>query len=134
MKDTIAALHAINPNTDSEWEYKLSQYVGIETVGSRHLGILASATILGLRAAERAAKVIERAATGPQAVDAYIAPIGTKVANIPATITFTKEFEGNYGPTTIVKFATEQGNAVWFASGSHPEFEAGQSVNPLRHR
>lgn len=123
---TIEALNSLNPRND--WEYKLADYSNVATVTARHIGILASATILGLRSQEREQKAVaakvERAASG--AVDAYIGTVGAKVEVERAVVTFVREFEGNYGLTTLVKFDTEQGAVQWWKSGS-ADFEAGQT-------
>jgi uncharacterized protein (DUF2147 family) len=123
---TIEALNALNPR--NEWEYKLADYAKVATVTARHIGILASATILGLRAQEREQKAtaekVTRAASG--AVDAYIGTVGAKVSVERAVVTFVREFEGNYGITTLVKFDTEQGAVQWWKSG-YADFEAGQT-------
>jgi hypothetical protein len=125
---TIDALNSLNPS--NEWEYKLVEYAKLARVGARHFGILASATILGLRAQEREQKAIaEKAAREASgAVDAYIGQVGQRVTVAGATVSFVREFEGSYGVTTLLKFDTPEGAVQWWQTGGKRGWEAGQTV------
>ena len=120
FNNTIEALANLKPN--NEWEYKLDEFRSrnIAQVGPRHVGILASATILGLRLEERKAKAVAK----PESK--HIGTVGSKVT-VEATVTFTREFDGSYGPTTLVKFSTADGDVQWWQSGSHT-WEIGSTV------
>ena len=83
VANTIAALDNLKPNND--WEYKLAEYAKIERVGARHIGILASSVILGLRLEERKAK----AAAKPESK--HIGSIGERVT-VEATLMFSRNF------------------------------------------
>lgn len=118
--NTRDALANLKPNND--WEYKLAEYQNIAQVGSRHLGILASATILGLRLEERKAKAAARPESAHQGV------VGQKLT-LSATVMFTRFFDNAYGGTTLVKFSTEGGDVQWWQSGVHEdEWTIGQTV------
>lgn len=129
---TMDALAGLANRADmSDWEWKLNDYSRIANVGRRHFGVLASATILGLRAIEReqqaAARKVESVVSGR--ADAYVAAIGERVTIDAATVEFVREFEGTYGVTVLVKFATPQGDVTWWQSnGSASSWTAGETV------
>lgn len=105
-KDALANLKPSN-----EWEDKLASYANIAQVGARHVGTLVSSVILGMRLEERKAK----AAARPES--RHFGTVGQRVT-VEATVLFTKEFDGNYGTTTLIKFSTPDGDAQWWRSGA----------------
>lgn len=117
--NTIEALNSLNPS--NEWEYKLADYRNIATVTMRHVGILASATILALRTEERAAK---RAAAP---ASTHYGTIGQRVT-LTAEVTFMREFDSAYGTKTLVKFRTEGANLMWWATSWLGELKVGDTV------
>ena len=107
---TISELASLRPS--NEWEYKLADYANIATVGARHLGILASALILALRTEERK----QKAAAKPESH--HIGSIGERLT-LTVQVNFVREFDGNYGTTTLLKGTTPEGNAVqWWRTGA----------------
>lgn len=91
----------------------------------RHIGYVVSAIPAKMR---HDSQMLERKS---QPVSTHVGTVGERVfKNDPtaATLIFAKYMSGNYGPTTLMKFRTENGNIMtWFASGSY-DVEAGDAL------
>jgi hypothetical protein len=109
---TMEELAKVDPN-NGEWNYNLSILRDAKRVTGRHIGILASAVILGLRRIESPERQERPVATryGHQ---------GEKVSLVLRVVR-TNEFYGDYGKTTILTMTDDAGHDfTWFATGSHP--------------
>jgi hypothetical protein len=105
----------------SDWMYNVTTCIDAENIGSRQVGVVASAVILGLRAIEddMNARRDEIAADKPS--NEFIGNVGEKVS-IPVTILDSRFFDSNYGGSYLITMADEHGNSIkWFASKNIPE-------------
>jgi hypothetical protein len=110
---TLAALPTLDLSGD--WAYNLTTTMKAERVEMRHVGIIASAVVLGLRA-------IEDAATGNGGE--YIAPVGEKVT-VTGTMNDFRRIDGAYGTSYLITLADDNGNIVkWFASNPGTSMQA----------
>jgi hypothetical protein len=111
---TMNALPTLNTNGD--WAYNLMTCMNAANIGSRQIGVTASAVVLGLRAIEddMNARRDEIAADKPS--NEFIGNVGEKVS-IPVTIIDMKYIDSNYGGSYLITMGDENGNSVkWFAS------------------
>lgn len=112
----VATLTALNePLPDNDWTYNVLTAFKAEHVTMRQVGVLASATILGMRKLDQYAQA-KREAVAPKASSQHIGTLGAKVS-VDATVTFMREFDSAYGVSTLVKLTTDDGNDLqWWAS------------------
>lgn len=98
-------------------------------VGSKHIGIAASVVTAYRNDLERKEREAAKAKRIAERVKGYIAPEGEKVADIPATIVRTRDFETMYGTTTLITMRADTGHTItWFASG-YKEYEEGAKIS-----
>ena len=105
IDDTIAGLSALADKADlNDWETSLSQLWDAGSIGQRYLGYAASAVVLGLRAQENrdreAARKVEQENRAPSV---YLGKVGDRVRSIELAVTFTRTFDGDFGPSQLVK-------------------------------
>lgn len=108
-----ATLQAVEKSTSfNEWEsdvVRLSKSTGVQW---RHVGILASAVILGLRLRERKAQEQAKGESN------FLGQKGERLT-LDVKVTLIREFEGMYGPTFVIRMLSgESDELVWFASWS----------------
>lgn len=112
----------------SDYETNLVTLVKGELCERRHLGLVCSAVAAWQRAMNKAVEYAERKAklANSQHIEAKI---GDRVRGVIAKVHFVKCLEpGMWGPKTLVKFLTEDGNMlVWFASGDR-EYTIGETL------
>lgn len=100
----------------SEFNENMVAVAGQEFVDQKRIGILAYAFTGWSRAK---AKIAEAQAEAATVVNEPLAEDGTRLKNVPATITGIKYIDGMYGTTTLVKFTTaDHHKASWFASNT----------------
>ena len=110
----------------SDYELNLVTLTVNELTQRRHLGIVCSAVAAYQRAMNQ--KVEYAGLREVSKASKFFATVGERVRSIKVKVQFVKSFEGSFGPTTLVKFVTEDGNILtWFASGDR-DYEAGQEV------
>lgn len=86
---------------------------GQETVSERHLGMLVSLAAAWLREQRWTA---DREAT-EDAPKELLAPIKTRVRNVPVTLLAAREIESYYGLSTLYTFKCKSGHLIkWFSS------------------
>ena len=84
-------------------------------VGNRNISTLASLVSAYYRQQEQA---VEAAKAG--AAQGFIGAVGERIRDFTITATSVREFEGDYGDTTLLVGRTDDGHVVkWFASGSN---------------
>ena len=112
--NTMAALADLREKgTTNEWEQNLLTITAQANQRPRHIGIVTSAVILGLRRTERPAKA-------EQAPSHHIGQAGQRLT-VEATVTFFRHFEREWPETsvTLVKFQTADGaDLLWWASNA----------------
>jgi hypothetical protein len=106
-----ATFEAVEQSTSyNEWEADVVRLAKADGIQWRHVGILASAVILGLRKRERKAEAQAKGESN------FIGAKGDRIT-IPVKVTLIREFEGMYGPTFVIRMlANEHDDLVWFAS------------------
>lgn len=117
----------------NDWVRNVRNVVSVDYVQRRHVGIVASAVILGQRLMEREAKEkvaealkAERVASGARE-PAHVGTVGQRIT-LPLIVEFSKTFDGQYGVTTLIKFRTAEGDLVqWWASGER-DIESGERL------
>lgn len=79
--------------------------------------------------AEQAARNAERAAERGQRVDAFIGTVGEKKRPFTGVVRIAREFETQFGTSTLYIIDTPEGTAKWFTSSRTVELEQGQEVS-----
>jgi hypothetical protein len=93
-------------------------------VGNRNISTLASLVSAYYRQTEERVQ-----ATKAGAAQGFIGTVGERVRNFHVTATAVREFEGDYGVTTLLVGTTDDGHVVkWFASGSR-DWDAGDRIH-----
>ena len=118
-ENTVEALANLNPRND--WEFKLAEYRDLARVGSRHVGVIASSVILGLRLEER------KAAAAAKPESNYVGKIGERIT-VEATVTFMRDFGSDWGTKTLVKFESATGDLAWWATSYLGTLDVGHTV------
>ena len=97
--------------TDNDWVRDVQQLFAASGIQWRHVGILASGVILGLRQQER--KAYE--AKSPS----HFIPgaIGDRI-DIPVKVTMKRSFEGSYGERFLIRMDNNGDDVIWWASWS----------------
>lgn len=86
-----------------------------DAIGSRHVGLLASAVASWHRDKERRAREAAEAAT-PK-VSEWVGQQGAKISAVPARVVGVRFLDGQYGTTTLLTMQDDKGRTLkWFAS------------------
>lgn len=118
---TAAWLKEMVPHSD--FEAKLVSLAQLQYVYLKDFGVLASAPSAYLR--QEARKAEKAALAGSQ----FVGKVGDKITAPHAKVTFVHYISGNYGMTTLLKFATEDGNVLTTFYSGNEDFKLGQVVN-----
>lgn len=95
-------------------------------VGQRNISTLASLVSVYYRQQEQRA---EAAKAKDAAAQGFIGAVGERVRDFHVTATSVREFEGDYGVTTLLVGRTDDGHTVkWFASGGR-DWEPGDRIH-----
>lgn len=96
------------------------------TVSERNISTLASLVSVYYRNQEQRA---EAAKAKDAAAQGFIGEVGERVRDFHVTATSVREFEGDYGVTTLLVGRTDDGHVVkWFASGER-DWEPGDRIH-----
>ena len=100
----------------SDYEKNLVTLVVNDLTEAKHLGLVCSGVQAYLRHMEREAELsIKRKQL---ASSTHVGDVKQRLRNIAATITTARPMESVYGPSTLVKLVTVDGNVfTWFATG-----------------
>lgn len=79
--------------------------------------------------AEQEARNAERAAERSQRVDAFIGTVNEKKRPFTGVVRIAREFETQFGVSTLYIIDTPEGTAKWFTSSRTVELEQGQEVS-----
>ena len=105
----------------NDYLYNLDLVCRMNVIDRKTCGLAAS--ILPTAAREQGREIERMKFSNLKATSKYFAEVGEKVV-VKATLMGSREMEGNFGCTTMMRFVTVDGNAcTWFASGSFPEGE-----------
>lgn len=107
--DAIEA--AVGQPAGSDWLADIVRLGSSTGVQWRHIGILGSAVILGLRQQERAA-MSDRPESN------FFGEIGQRLTLTNVKVVMKRSFEGAYGQSFVLRFDVDGNDAVWFASWS----------------
>ncbi|MEI7548235.1 MAG: hypothetical protein WCK21_09285, partial [Actinomycetota bacterium] len=92
-------------------------------VSGRNIGTLASLVAIHYRLTE------ERSAPKAVAAQGFIGEVGERVRDFFVTATMVREFDGDFGTTTLLVGTTDDGHVVkWFASGAR-DWEPGVRIH-----
>lgn len=104
----------------NDYLHNLSLVCRMGAIDFKTSGIAAS--IIATATREQGKEIERKKFSNLKETSKYFAGVGDKVV-VKATLMGSREMEGNFGCTTMMRFVTEEGNAcAWFASGS---FEQG---------
>jgi len=102
---------AVSQPAGSDWMADIIRLASAPGVQWRHIGILASAVILGLRQQERAAL-----ANRPESN--FFGTIGERLTLSGVKVVMKRAYDGAYGRSFVIRFDVNGNDAVWFASWS----------------
>jgi hypothetical protein len=106
----------------SDYMDNLTVAIASDHVEYRHAGIAISLISAFNRAQEQAARI--QAQRQSSASSQFIGNVGDKLVNVPMTATFTRIIDGNYGPSTLIRLLTAEGNiVVWYATGAREDIQ-----------
>lgn len=98
---------------DSEYIHNLKQYVETGVTNRRGYGMVASA-IVGYSKEVETLEIYKNL----KKLNEYVAEKGTKLKDIKVVVRNVRQFESNYGTTTMIAMDDTEGRRlVWFASG-----------------
>lgn len=125
--DLLAEIRATveTVNADSDYGQNLRVILASPTgvVGFRNVAIVASLVAIYARNLEREQERAARAARPKSS--GFLGEVGERVRNFEVNLSVVREWEGDYGWTTLLIGSTPQGQAVkWFRSGRH-DLDAG---------
>lgn len=126
--ETLQWVNAMNARSD--YEHNLRATLACGSVRVREdLGIAASAVSAYQRYLGRQVEYAQKQKRNADLGNAWMGTVG-KRETFDLTVLDVKVREGDYGPTTIVKFVDAENNlATWFASGfKADDYKAGQTV------
>lgn len=113
----------------NDYLYNLNLVCRMGVIDFKTSGIAAS--IIATATREQGKEIERKKFANLKETSKHFATAGDKVV-VKATLMQLRELEGQYGVTTMMKFVSEDGNALtWFASGSFSEgtWELGNSYN-----
>lgn len=117
MADVKAAAETLKAGTDYADNMNIVLAAESNRVGPRNIGVLGSLVAIYYRNQEHAAE----AKTKPQAAQGFIGDVKERVRDFNVTATMIRQFEGDFGYTTLLVGSTDDGHVVkWFASGMQP--------------
>lgn len=94
----------------------------------KYSGFVASIIPAFDRAESRKVEIREREKAQAEIIPEIYAPVGTRVRDIPVTVTNVRHFDSDYGVSTLVNMRTADNHALsWFASND-PEIAIGESA------
>jgi transcriptional regulator of NAD metabolism len=103
----------------NDYLYNLNIVCRMGAIDFKTSGIAAS--IIATATREQGKEIERKKFSNLKETSKFFATEGDKVV-VKATLMMSREIEGNYGCTTMMKFVSEAGNALtWFASGSFAE-------------
>lgn len=105
----------------SDYEANLWTIVRAKSCNSGHIGLVASMLAYAVKQENESVK------KGETSASRHVGTIGDRMRGVPATVVFTKTFDGQYGATTLIKFNASGNLLAWWASGV-PDVAAGESV------
>lgn len=105
----------------SDYEANLWTILRAKSCDHSHIGLVASMLAYAVKQENDAVEATETAAS------VHVGSIGDRMKGVPASVVFTKTFEGQYGATTLVKFNSGGNLLAWWASGV-PDVAAGECV------
>ncbi len=118
----------LNATGGSEWVTDIKALYAAKHIQWRHIGILGSAVILGLRTQER--KVTEK--LGGRDESHFIGEVGQRLNFTDVTILFKRLIEGDYGTSFLLRMSVnESDDLFWYASWSEKTaaLEVGDVIN-----
>lgn len=118
---------------DNEYERNLKTVLspdenGEMYVGSKHIGIAASAVAAMSRADRQAARDAARAAQQASKKQEYLAAPGTKVTDVKAKVTGIHGFDTAYGYKEFVIMQDDQGHILKWGTSSAPDLSVGDDI------
>jgi hypothetical protein len=124
-RKVVEWVKTLEPRND--YLQNLKTLVTLELIEHRHLGIVCSA----VAAYQRAMNLKVEYANKKKATEGseFVGEVGKRLRGIKAKVHFVRAMEaGAWGPSTLVKFLTEDGNLLtWFASGDK-DYDVGTEV------
>lgn len=107
---TMAAIPTLDV-TRSEWAYNVKTLASAERIETKHVGILASAVILGLRALEdQVRREVEK-----RQPSSFIGNVGDKIT-FDATLNDERVTQSYYGTSILYTFGASGDIVKWFSS------------------
>lgn len=92
----------------SGWGYDVSRLATSQGIQWRHVGMVASAIILGMRAQEQKARA--------EGDSNFIGQKGERIT-VPVKVTLKRSYDGAYGPSYIIRMtANKSDDLLWFTS------------------
>ena len=108
-RDAVLAKNGVSTN---EWEQDILTLAAASGVQWRHVGILGSAVILGLRAQEQRA-------TANRGESNFIGERGQRLDFTDVTVKLKREYHGDYGTSYVIRMSVnESDDLLTFASGA----------------
>lgn len=103
----------------SDYEHNLLMVIGLDRLEGKHYGIAASAIAAHARHLERElAKRRHAEANGRVANSVHLGEVGERLADLAATVVRMRDFQNDFGTTTLYALETTDGNALqWWSGG-----------------
>lgn len=109
--NTMEAIEAkIDEPVSSDWLADIIRLVSTNGVQWRHVGILGSAVVLGMRKQERVA-------TEGRGESEFIGSKGERITLTNVTVTMKRGYENAYGQGYVIRMSHGDNDLLWFGSG-----------------
>lgn len=100
-----------NPTGNSDWLNDIVRLAASPGVQWRHVGILGSAVILGMRQQERAAVESRPEST-------FVGEVGQRLTFTDVTVTLKRGYENAYGQGYVLRMSVDNHDLLWFTSST----------------
>lgn len=121
VEATKAGIAELRWKERSEWEDNVLLLSETDHVAWKHVGVLASAVILGSRQQERAARARVAAEKAPSR---HFGEIGKRY-DFDAVVEMVRFFDNDWGGTFLIKFRGDDADFLWWTSTPPVRTEAG---------
>lgn len=118
-EDTMDAIANVEPT--SEWAEDIVRLAGAGSIQWRHVGILGSAVILGMRK-------VEREASEGRPPSHFLGAIGERLTFTDVVVTLKRGYENAYGTGYVIRMSSGSDDLLWFGSNSAAALNEGDVI------
>lgn len=129
VEEVIAAAAGLDPSGD--YGANMQAILSADTCSTKHLGLLASAVAVWRRGQAKAAEAAAREESKAQIKAGFLAEVGTRLRDVPATVVRLQEYTDSFGyqeKTTTYLTLHAAGHEVFWKASKELSVDVGDSV------